>query len=97
MPDYVHGCPQNREHPRQEIVHGMKEDPIITCTVCKSVMQRIPQPFRFALSAFEILGDWSKENLRRYKLRKRGYNVPRFSPDHVNRPDPRGGKDSKFR
>jgi hypothetical protein len=41
---YVYGC-DDKEHPRVAVVHGMKENPTLTCSVCGKVMHRIPQPF----------------------------------------------------
>lgn len=98
MPSYIYACKENKKHPRKEVTHGMKEDPVIICDECGSKMSRVPQSFRFYMSPFEILADWSDENWRRHKARKkRGSRTPRFSPDKINRPVPLGGKDFEKR
>ena len=84
MPEYVYGCSEDKEHPKQEVTHPMSEDPEVSCEVCNADCERIPQPFRFYANPLGILLDWSDENWRRY--RKGGRKAPKFSPDKVNRP-----------
>ena len=62
-------------------MHSMREDPEIHCDECGSLMERIPRPFLFGFGANLILGDWSRENLRRVKA-----GEERFSPGEVNKP-----------
>lgn len=42
MPNYIYGCADKHE---QEEWHGMSEEPVIVCKVCKKKMHRIPQTF----------------------------------------------------
>lgn len=67
----------------------------IDCPACSGVMIRKYRPVKaVAFSAFEILTDHHIENFNRHKARARGQNVPRFSPDKINRPGkPIPGKD----
>jgi len=97
MPLYEYACPKNKRHPRREITHGMKEDPVVQCEACGARMHRVPQSFRFYMSPLDVLADWSDENWRRMKKRNMGLKAPRFSPNDVNRPDPLGGRDFEHR
>lgn len=97
MPIYVYACPKSRKHPRKDITHGIKEDPVIQCDACGTRMQRVPQSFRFYMSPVQVLYDWSDENYRRYRARKAGKRAPRFSPEQVNSPVPLAGKDFEHR
>lgn len=87
MPEYIYGCGKDKTHDRVMIAHALKDNPIVECSTCGAPMKRVPQPFRFGRAAIDILYDWSEENLRRYKARKRGFNTPRFSPNRINTPD----------
>jgi len=78
MPIYVYRCPEDH---RVEMTHGIKEEPVVQCEKCGKPMRRVPQPFRFSLSAQGILLDWMDENYRRWRTKR-----PRFSPDAANRP-----------
>lgn len=40
MPEYLYGC---EEKHRQFTEHGMLENPVIICPICKKVMHRVPQ------------------------------------------------------
>jgi hypothetical protein len=76
MPQYLYACP-NKKHPRTIVTHTMQDDPVIKCTICKKVMRRVPQSFRFYLNPLEIFRDWSEANWTR-KLRgepREEYNV----------------------
>lgn len=95
MPTYVYAC-KDKDHPVKETVHKMSEDPEILCETCKTKMHRKPQRMRFYINPFDVLADWSHENLKRYQARKRGHKgdlAKRFSPDHVNRPQGLPGRD----
>jgi putative FmdB family regulatory protein len=78
MATYVYRCKNNH---RREVVHKMSENPVVKCKECGAVMRRVPQKFRFAFDAQEILIDWMDENYRRYRTKRR-----RFSPDEPKRP-----------
>jgi len=97
MPLYVYGCPRSKRHPRREVSHKMSESPVIQCEACGTVMQRVPQTFRFHVSPLQVLIDWSDENWRQLKKRKMGLKAPRFSPNEVNSPIPLKGKDFEHR
>ena len=81
MPTYVYGCPEDRDHPQQEIVHGMNANPTVKCAECGAVMHRVPQPFRWSMNAGELLTEWMDDNYRRKRAGK-----PLHSPDLVKRP-----------
>lgn len=65
--NYVYGCPRNKRHPRQAVTHGMNESPVIKCAKCGSIMQRIPQPFRFGIlgKADRMVVNWLDHNFER--------------------------------
>lgn len=84
MPEYVYGC-KDKEHPKKEVTHSVKEDPVIKCDTCGEVMHRVPQPFRYTLGAHNVLHEWCDENFVRYRARKKGYKAPPFSKDKVQR------------
>lgn len=86
MPTYVYTCPTHTEL-RTEVAHGMKEDPVIECSVCGGVMHRVPQvPLAIGYNAQDILFDWLDERYRRFRARKAGKHAPDFSPNAVNKP-----------
>ena len=85
MPLYIYGC-DNKEHPRKEVVHGMNENPDIRCDVCGGKMHRIPSGGRFYINPESIIVDYLDENYRRYRARKKGRHVDKFSPERINRP-----------
>jgi hypothetical protein len=64
----------------------MKDNPVIKCAVCKGVLHRIPQPFRFSFNPESIIVDWMDHNYRLFRGDKPGHKKERFSPDHVMRP-----------
>ena len=51
---YVYACPSDH---RMETEHPMNEDPEVICAKCGSIMHRVPQPFTFYTSPFEVLTD----------------------------------------
>lgn len=68
MPEYIYGCDKNKDHPRVNVIHGVSTIVELECQVCHAGMHRIPQPFLYGLSPYEILRDWSERNWSR-KLR----------------------------
>lgn len=88
MPQYLYACDEHpKEHPTQEINHGMTEEPEVKCEECDGKMHKRPQAMRFYMDPFDVLTSWSTENWRRHKARSKGHKAPRFSPDKVNMPD----------
>jgi len=85
MATYIYAC-QNKTHPRKEVQHSMKADPVILCGVCKRPMFRVPQPFRFGFNATEILVDYLDHNYRIMRAHPKDYRRRMFSPDLVKRP-----------
>lgn len=73
---YVYGC-EERDHPRVEARHGMKENPTVTCGVCGKVMRRIPQPVRWGYAPGDVwaehvdreFGRWRQKEKRKRALR----------------------------
>jgi hypothetical protein len=82
---YVYAC-QNKSHPRVEVRHSMKEDPIIKCSVCHKPMHRVPQVFRLGFNAQEILIDWLDNNYRIMRAHPKDYRRWLVSPYRVKRP-----------
>lgn len=99
MPEYVYGCDEyGADHPRVEVVHKMSEDPVIHCKECGSTMHRVPQSTRFGPNPAFMLRNWLSHNYRRYKARKQGKRVGKFSPYKVKDPDFTGaGRDFETR
>ena len=96
MATYIYGCSE-KDHPRKEVTHGMKENPVIRCDICDLQMHRIPQPFRHSITAGTVLKEWTRENFDRYRARRKGVPVPPFSKHKVNRPNGAKQKDYNFR
>jgi len=71
MPLYVYGCTKDREHPTQEIVHGLLETVDIRCEVCGHAMKRIPQLFRQARRPADVLAEKLEKRFADYKRGKR--------------------------
>jgi len=80
---YVYAC-KIKSHPRKEVEHSVKVDPVIQCEACGRTMYRVIQhPLAINFSApLEILTDWMTTN---YWRRRQG--LPLFSPNDANRPD----------
>ena len=94
---YIYAC-KNKAHPRKEVRHSMKEEPVILCDVCKKPMHRVPQPFRLGFNATEILVDWLDNNYRIMRGHPKDWRRRLFSPDLVKRPvSPIPGTLSEYR
>jgi hypothetical protein len=52
---YVYGCKVDKDHPRQEVRHGMTEVVRLACSVCGEEMTRVPQPFMWGRRPFDVL------------------------------------------
>jgi hypothetical protein len=70
MSAYVYGCSQDPAHPRREVVHAMREDPEVRCSVCDAVMHRIPQPFKFYNNPADTLMNKLDQGYRNYRIKK---------------------------
>lgn len=57
MPVYVYGCTNDRSHEREEVAHGIGDNPYIVCAVCGAEMRRIPQAFRWGRSSWDVLAE----------------------------------------
>lgn len=67
---YVYGCPTSKDHPREEVRHGMNEAPRLLCLVCKAEMRRIPQAFTWGHRPFDVLLDRLETNYRNNRKRR---------------------------
>lgn len=70
MPVYVYAC-KDKTHPRMQFEHGIREDPVILCLKCKQRMHRVPQPFRFGMSATDVLYEHMDKKYREWRTRRR--------------------------
>lgn len=85
MPTYIYGC-DNKEHPRETIIHGMFEVVETYCSVCGGRLHKIPTPFLWGISPLSIYQEWNARNWS-HKLRKE----PRenlYADVHTNRGKP---------
>jgi endonuclease III-like uncharacterized protein len=74
MPLYVYAC-DNLEHTeRRSVVKAMLDEPSVLCSVCGYQMHRVPQPFRFYNSPFEVLTDKLINEFHEYKATKKKVN-----------------------
>jgi hypothetical protein len=67
---YVYGCTTDVNHPRREVIHGMKEEPEITCESCGARMARVPQAFIWGHRPFDTLLDKLEERYRKNRYRR---------------------------
>ena len=97
MATYVYAC-KNKDHPRKEVQHPMKESPAVKCAVCKKPMHKVMQPFRLGFNATEVLLDWMDNNYRIMRGYPKDWRRRLFSPDLVKRPlSPIPGTQSDYR
>ncbi len=67
---YVYGCPIDKDHPRQEVRHGMNETPRLLCETCKAEMRRVPQTFTWGHRPFDVLLDRLETKYRENRYRR---------------------------
>ena len=66
---YVYGCKQGH---REEVVHSMKEDPVVVCSVCGKQMHRIPQPVMHYHNPALTLVDQMESEYIQYRNKRKG-------------------------
>lgn len=74
MATYVYRCDQDETE--IEVIHGMTENPAVTCPKCAGAMHRKPQVFRFYMNPQLLLLDKLGERFSEVRKEKK-YGIKR--------------------